>query len=442
MGTSSHYVKLLNLRRAMHGHDPNDSFARHAALAGAFIGKRVGNYLITKLLGSGGMGDVYIAEHPALGKRVAVKFLSDQLGAQIAERFLAEARAVTLINHPGVVEILDFGELEGHLYYVMELLEGRELEAYARDHGKLSANEVLPLLSQIAAALEAVHALGVVHRDLKPTNIFVVEKGGPPTVKLLDFGIAKVFSPTHPAQTIAGQVLGTPAYMSPEQAAGQTDRIGPHTDIYSLGVVLYELLCGHLPFVHELPLQVMAMHLRDVPPPLASKDKTIAPLVCAVVEKCLRKNPEERPKSARLLLQAFEAAVERSAPRRSSTSMRAVVPARKTAPPDPSRQTGFQEHPAATQTIAPAWPPLRRSQRSGLQWRPHRLPFPCQWKRQQQWSSASRGRGLQLATPAPRHRSISNRSPSVRTKSSLSTRSCAASRGKAISLRSQGTSQR
>lgn len=351
-----------------------------------FIGKRVGNYVVTKALGAGGMGEVFIAEHPALGKRVAVKFLSDQFGShpQIAERFLTEARAVTMISHPGVVEIFDFGELDGRLYYVMELLQGRELEAYIQERGKLTAEEALPLVTQMCSALDAAHALGVVHRDLKPANIFVLEKGGPPTIKLLDFGIAKVFSQTQSVQTMAGQVLGTPAYMSPEQAAGQVDRIGPHSDIYSLGVVLYEMLCGQLPFVHELPFQVMVMHLRDAPPPLARRDKTIPQAVCAVVEKCLKKKPTERPASARELMQAFETAVERSRPAaRPSGSLRAATPTRpagtgpaaaaahpdrapRDAPvADPSRQSGLRERPAAARPNTGAWPAERGTGRAG-----------------------------------------------------------------------------
>ena len=158
------------------------------------VGEKVGNYVITSLIGRGGMGEVYLAQHPEIGRKVAIKVVAPELltTEHLAARFLAEARAVARIGHPNVVDIYDFGRLQsGRLYYVMELLKGRELRKVLQDRGKFSAAEVLPYLTQISAGLQAAHERGVIHRDLKPENVFVLDVK-PLTIKLLDFGIAKL----------------------------------------------------------------------------------------------------------------------------------------------------------------------------------------------------------------------------------------------------------
>ena len=277
------------------------------------IGELIGNYEVKALLGAGGMGQVYLAENPRIGREVAIKVLSQQMAADesFLDRFQVEARAVTRIDHPNVIDIYDFGSLEdGRLYYVMELLRGQELKAVISAHGAMSAAEVLPFVAQICAALQAAHAQGVVHRDLKPENIFVLDRE-PLRVKVLDFGIAKMLEAGESSTaTNTGVIMGTPRYISPEQAAGQPDQISPRTDLYSLGVILYQLLCGEVPFQEEMPVLMLARHLKDPPPPLRDRNPTVPPGVAAVVHRCLEKAPGDRPKSARELAEAFAMAVD------------------------------------------------------------------------------------------------------------------------------------
>ncbi len=185
------------------------------------VGQQIGNYVITAPIGAGGMGAVYLAEHPEIGRRVAVKLLPAHLGLQpgFADRFRAEARAVALIEHPNVIEIYDYGQTEaGQLYYTMELLRGRELREVMDEGGAMPADQVLGYLVQICAALQAAHDCGVVHRDLKPENIFVLHRQ-PPQVKLLDFGLAKLTAADPgSSQTATGLIMGTPLTIAPEQS--------------------------------------------------------------------------------------------------------------------------------------------------------------------------------------------------------------------------------
>jgi len=279
------------------------------------IGRQLGNYRLQHQLGAGSMGSVYLAEHVELGRRMAVKVLGASAAALpgMAGRFLAEARVVAAIEHPNVVEIFDFGEVDGRLYYLMELLDGRELRALIEERGTLSAEEVSPLLEQICGALEAAHARGVVHRDLKPGNVVLLQRP-PPLLKLVDFGIAKWAGAgtTAAEQTAPGTMLGTPRYMAPEAAAGDLQRIGPLTDLYSLGVMLYRMLAGRFPFEAESPLELALQHVNEPPPPLASVAPAVPGEVAALVDQCLCKRPEERPASAREVASRFAAALAAS----------------------------------------------------------------------------------------------------------------------------------
>ena len=282
------------------------------------VGLRVGNYVIQRQLGEGGMGVVYLAEHPEIGRQVAIKILAAHLlqYPMAAERFVAEAKAVTRIKHSNIIDIYDFGRLEdGRLYYVMEILEGRELKEVMAQ-GRMTPAEVLPYLEQICGALQAAHDHNVIHRDLKPENIFEVSRE-PVGIKVLDFGIAKLLEPESRGKgkgmTSTGMVMGSPLTMAPEQAAGMPDRIGPHTDLYSLGVVLYWMLAGLPPFSAEASGLLLAKHITERPPPLREVAPDIPPAVAQVVDQCLEKDPADRPKSATELACAFAAAMQSSA---------------------------------------------------------------------------------------------------------------------------------
>src|SRR5689334_14403655 len=265
------------------------------------IGETFGNYRVTELIGEGGMGVVYLAEHPAIGRRAAVKILRPGLtdNIEITKRFFNEARAANAIRHPGIVEVFDCGTLPtGVSYIVMELLEGENLAARLRRAGKLPIEEARRIAVQTASALSAAHAAGIVHRDLKPDNLFLIPDERDPSaelVKVLDFGIAKLGqagSNTSSVRTRTGSVMGTPAYMSPEQCRG-TREIDHRTDIYALGVILYEMVCGRPPFVSEGFGEMVHLHISAAPPP-----RTINPAIPEFIERlilcCLAKEPGER----------------------------------------------------------------------------------------------------------------------------------------------------
>jgi serine/threonine-protein kinase len=271
-----------------------------------------GEYTLTRLIASGGHGSVYEAEHRILGRRAAVKVLHSHLADQgeMLQRFVREARIVNQIHHPHLVDIYDFGMLpDGSPYFVMELLQGRTLSQLLQERGRMSAERALAYLDPVCGALEAAHRTGIVHRDLKASNVMVVEDGERPRVKLLDFGIAKVIQP-EPGQvglTLAGQRLGTAYAMAPEQLRGGP--IHPTTDVYALGVLLFQLLTGHYPFHSKDRMELERLHL-EAPPPRPSSAAPVAPAVDLVVLRCLEKQPEQRFPSAVAFLAALREAVE------------------------------------------------------------------------------------------------------------------------------------
>jgi serine/threonine-protein kinase len=254
-----------------------------------------GRYQIDYVLGVGSMGIVYGARHAAVGKLVAIKALRAHLAsdAEAIQRFNAEATAATSIGNQHIVETFDFGRLpDGTAYMVMEYLEGRSLAELIEGFSPLPLARITKIGLQIAEALNAAHLAGIVHRDLKPDNIFLCERDADPDfVKILDFGIAK-FGVSQARLTQAGAVFGTPAYMSPEQALGKaTDG---RTDVYALGVMLYEMACGRVPFSGENAIAVLSMHANEEPEPLSARKPDVSPELEAIVNKCLKKELEAR----------------------------------------------------------------------------------------------------------------------------------------------------
>jgi serine/threonine-protein kinase len=268
------------------------------------IGRSIGNYKIVRVLGEGGMGTVYLAEHPMIGKRVAVKMLRPDLGTDpgLVSRFFQEAKAVNEIRHPNIVDISDFGHTEdGIVYFVMELMEGQSLRDRISASGPMPIDLAVTFARQVIDALAAAHRVGIVHRDLKPDNIFLVADAQVPggfRAKLFDFGVAKLLGDKQNQvghKTIDGAVVGTPFYMSPEQALCQD--VGTAADIYAMGVVMYEMVTGTVPFRSEqLVLLLNAILKQPAPPPSRSRRET-PPWLDRLVLRCLEKDPEARPRS-------------------------------------------------------------------------------------------------------------------------------------------------
>ena len=260
-------------------------------------GSDVGGYIVDGEVGHGGMGVVYAATHPVIGKRAAIKVLKPELSQNhtAVERFVLEARAVNQIGHPNIVDIFAFGALpDGRSYYVMDLLAGESLRARCK-RGPLHVAEAVVLIDEIASALIAAHGKGIVHRDLKPDNVFLVAHPGRVDVKLLDWGLAKLAPALGgKARTLAGSVLGTPVYMSPEQAraSGEVDH---RTDIYALGVMSYELLSGTVPFKKGSSIDTMLAHQDEPVPPLLDRVPTLPEEVAQLIEAMLAKNADDRP---------------------------------------------------------------------------------------------------------------------------------------------------
>ncbi len=253
-----------------------------------------GRYRIMRVLGEGTMGVVYEAVQLSLKRPVALKVIRDELGRDpiASARFLREARMLTCINHPNIVEVLDHGEMpDGSLYIVMELLRGNTLDALLEHEGVFSPERATTIALQLADALTAAHAQGIVHRDLKPANIVVLAGGD--HVKVVDFGLAKQVAEGWSDVTYTGALIGTPLYMAPEVIAGSA--IDTRSDLYALGCVVYELLVGSPPFPGDSNALVLARQITDEPTPLPS---WIPPALAGLVGWLLAKSPDDRPASA------------------------------------------------------------------------------------------------------------------------------------------------
>jgi len=279
------------------------------------------HYVIETLIGDGGMAQVYRGEHETIARPVAIKVLSAGFSRtpSVVVRFLQEARASSKVRHENVVEITDFGETDdGRPFMVMEFLEGEDLSATLRREGALPWERVRPMLIQILAALQAAHDQRVIHRDVKPENIFRIKRmGNEDFLKVFDFGIAKVLKgsndPTKPL-TLEGEVMGTPTYMSPEQCTGE--RVDARSDLYSVGIVAYEMITGFTPFESLEPARIMHAHVYEDVPDMAaaSPGVMVEARVETVIRRALEKDRDERFSSAREMADALLADVDPQVP--------------------------------------------------------------------------------------------------------------------------------
>ena len=279
--------------------------------------RELGQYLLRRMLGSGGMGAVYLAEHRMLRRPCAVKLINaEKAGDEVAlARFEREVQSAAQLTHPNTVHIYDYGRSDdGTFYFAMEFLPGISLQDLVEQHGPLQPARAVHILKQLCGALQEAHDLGLVHRDLKPPNVMLCERGGVHDVaKLLDFGlVAAVTGETDKPDskiTQAGMVVGTPAYMSPEQCGGD-DAITPASDIYSLGALGYFLLTGEPPFAKRSAMQTLVAHVRDVPVPAHEVRPEVPATLSDVIGRCLAKKPEERYASVTALEVALHASLE------------------------------------------------------------------------------------------------------------------------------------
>ncbi len=275
------------------------------------LGQKIGSYVVDRLLGAGGTGAVYACRSTLIDREVAVKVLHDDQARdpdQVA-RFFQEAKAAAEIGHPNIIVIIDYGTIElpdgARTYLMMESLQGESLDKRLRDRG-LSLPEIGRVMAQIASALVACHAKGIIHRDLKPSNIYLCAHSFDPLfVKVLDFGTAKLAAPTPGVRrTQYGVVIGTPPYMSPEQCEGRGE-IDHRTDIYSMGVMLYEMLCGSLPFEGSLG-EVLMGHLTRAPVPPSQRNPRVPPAWEALCLRMMEKQRERRFQTVRELAEAID----------------------------------------------------------------------------------------------------------------------------------------
>lgn len=321
-----------------------------------FIGREIlgGQFRILQKIGTGGMGSVYKAEQPAMNRMVAIKILHPKLAGRkdLTSRFRREARAMSQLTHPNTVKVFMYGELEedGSLYIVMEFLEGKNLNQSVRKEGPMGMERAIPVLVQVCGALNEAHEMGIVHRDLKPENIFLCSQGGMKDYpKVLDFGLAKVterqMRPGSIILTQEGMVFGTPEFMSPEQAQGKT--LDARSDIYSLAVILYEVLTGKLPFSAKTPMEYIQKHVMEPPILLNERvpGKTFPAGLQDVIARALAKKPEDRFQSANEFATALAVFGEPGSER--------MLPALSPSPPPMGKPNNAPTQPAPARSSGP-----------------------------------------------------------------------------------------
>ena len=283
------------------------------------LGTRIADkYLIEEVLTRGGMGVIYRGRHLALERPVAIKCIAEVLTYDPSswKRFEQEAKSASLLNHPNIITIHDFGVTEhGDLYLVMEFLEGASLQDFLELNGQLNERTCAKIFAQVCDALQHAHGMQILHRDLKPTNIFISSTSRGPHVKVLDFGLAKAMVPKNNTKekiTRTGECLGTPDYMSPEQSRGM--KIDQRSDIYAAGVCMFEALTGKVPFAAEDMMQVLSMQISDKPPSFkdVAPQKPIKKEIENIVMKCLEKDPQKRYQSMAELAEALNAFLEKT----------------------------------------------------------------------------------------------------------------------------------
>jgi tRNA A-37 threonylcarbamoyl transferase component Bud32 len=292
-------------------------------------GHTIGSYRILNKIGTGGMGAVFLAEHPLIGKKVALKVIHRELAGnkEVVQRFFQEAKAVSRINNEHIVQIHDFGVTpEGDHFYIMEYLEGKTLAQLIAKERVIDVMRSLHIGAQVASSLAAAHASGVIHRDLKPDNVMLISRlGDPDFVKLLDFGLAKVFASQSAVKTAAGVLLGTPQYMSPEACESRAT-IDARTDVYALGILLFQMTTGMLPFDGETMGEVLVKQVTQLPPAPRGINPNIPPSVEQIILRCLAKSADSRFPTMNQLREALldpEAYLMKSPP---------IAPARSLAP--------------------------------------------------------------------------------------------------------------
>jgi HD-like signal output (HDOD) protein len=321
------------------------------------IGQTVGSYVITSLLGEGGMGKVYLARHQLIGRKAALKILNPEIAAdgEAVSRFFNEARLVNDIRHPNIVEITDFGQFSGFYCIVMELLEGETLAARLSRTRTLDEPTAMRIFRQVTSALGAAHDQGMVHRDVKPENIFLRNHPDyPDFVKVLDFGIAKLLGSSTVVghHTKTGTVIGTPAYMSPEQCLGDAS-LDLRSDIYSLGVVLYEALTGRQPFVGDTLGRLIVCHVSETPQAPSALNGRVSAGMSAVAMRALAKLPKDRFASMKEMREALEIAPVRPGAAAVNVSAGRIRPITRPMPVDARGGGGGGAPPAAPLPYVP-----------------------------------------------------------------------------------------
>jgi serine/threonine protein kinase len=320
----------------------------------ALIGATLGNYVVKHWIGAGGMGVVYLAEQPDIGKAVAIKVLKVDVAASAdhLKHLVQEARTVNAIRHRGIIDIFGFGTApDGRQYIVMEYLEGEPLDAHLARNKRLTSLQVLEILDEVLSALGAAHRAGVVHRDLKPGNIFLARQSdGARYIKVLDFGLAKKAErPYGSAEQTHYRPAGTPEYMAPEQARGA--RVGPRTDLYSVGIVAFELLAGQIPFDAPSLVEILIKHVQSPPPHVRDLEPSVPPELDQLIQDLLSKNPADRPQSAEEVRRRLKPIM--AALRDTGSPLAAPEPAPTPIPVDLREMLPLRPNPDTLPSVAP-----------------------------------------------------------------------------------------